>query len=376
MRESNEKRAERYLLELTALPTATAHEDRVVAWLEGWAKQRKNVEIHRDRYGNLLLQQRGVTSDCPIVFAAHMDHPAFVVTDVDGKTVTAEFRGGVRDEFFVGTKVRLWHEDRSNRHSSPGLVTALTPAEPMAFKKATLTFRTAPPARPGDVVTWDLGRSMIRGGRLYAPACDDLAALASAVSAFETLLKRRKAPVDVRLLCTRAEEIGFIGAIAACKSGLLPKGSRIVALENSKSFAESPIGGGPIVRVGDRTSTFDPQLTYLVGQVAKHLAAQDQGFAWQRKLMTGGTCEASAYQSLGYTATCICLPLGNYHNMDEDKGVIARETIALSDYHGMTRLLAGIASSLDDPAVAEPFTPVLDRLFARHEALLSDDATA
>lgn len=376
MQESNKTRAERYLLELTSLPTATAREDRVVAWLEGWAKRRKNVDLQRDRYGNLLIQRRGVTTDRPIVFAAHMDHPAFVVTAVEGKTVTAEFRGGVRDEYFVGTKVRLWHEGRSSRHSSPGVVEAMspgeaaTPREASGFKIAKVGFRSPPPARPGDVMTWDLGRAIIRAGRLHAPACDDLAALASAVSAFEEMLKQRKDPADVRLLCTRAEEIGFIGAIAACKSGILPKGSRIVALENSKSFAESPIGGGPIVRVGDRTATFDPALTYLVGQVAKHLATQGSGYAWQRRLMPGGTCEASAYQSLGYTATCICLPLGNYHNMDEDKGVIARETIALSDYHGMTRLLVAIGTHLDDHGIAEPFAPLLKRLFTRHASLL------
>ena len=108
-------------------------------------------------------------------------------------------------------------------------------------------------------------------------------------------------------------------------------GARLIALENSKSFAESPIGGGPIVRVGDATSTFDPDLTYRCGKIAQQIAAQDPSFKYQRKLMPGGTCEASAYQTYGYTATCLCLPLGNYHNMNEAAGKIDSEFISLSD---------------------------------------------
>jgi endoglucanase len=147
----------------------------------------------------------------------------------------------------------------------------------------------------------------------------------------------------VRVLLTRAEEVGLIGAIGACSSGVIARNARIVALECSKSFADSPIGGGPIVRVGDRTSTFDPELTYQVGRVAAGIAAGDGGFKWQRCLMPGGTCEATAYQAFGYAATCLCLPLGNYHNMNESKGKIDSEWVSVSDFEGLVRLLVAIA---------------------------------
>ena len=150
---------------------------------------------------------------------------------------------------------------------------------------------------------------------------------------------------DVRLLCTRAEEVGFVGAVGAVKSGLLPAGARVVVLENSKASDHAPQGGGPVVRVGDATSTFDPELTGAVARrPARRWRRQIRRFRWQRKLMTGGTCEASAYAVFGLAATCVCLPLGNYHNMNEAKVRIEREFIALNDFHGMVRLLAAVAA--------------------------------
>lgn len=372
-------RHERDLIELTSLPTAAGREDRVIAWVERWVGRRKRVELSRDAFGNLMLKRRGVTSKSPIVFTAHLDHPAFVVTGVEGETVTAEFRGGVGDEYFVGQKVRLYRGEKSCEPGAPGTIRELRPAEASGFKTVDVTFARKVEAEPGDVMTWDVGPAVVKAGRLHAPACDDLAAAAAMFAAFGELLKKSPGRGtkysggggDVRLLCTRAEEIGFVGAIGACKSGIIPKEARLIALENSKSFAESPIGGGPIVRVGDRTSTFDPELTYAVGQVAQSIADADPTFHWQRKLMPGGTCEASAYQALGHTATCVCLPLGNYHNMNEDRGTIEREVISLDDFHGLVRLLIAFGTSLDDPTAAPPLTTRLDQLFADHRSLLA-----
>ncbi|MEM9913828.1 MAG: hypothetical protein AAF911_02585 [Planctomycetota bacterium] len=375
-------RHERDLVQLTNLPTATGREDRVIAWVKRWAGRRKNIELKRDRYGNLMLKRRGVSSRKPIVFTAHLDHPAFVVTAVKAKTIEAEFRGGVQDAYFVGSKVRHYSGNTSTKPGPPGTIRELRPATPGGFKTVTVEFRQAVNAKPNDILTWDVGPAQIKASRLHAPACDDLAGVAAMFAAFGELLKIRKddsGVPDVRLLCTRAEEIGFVGAIAACKSGIIPKSARLIALENSKSFAESPLGGGPIVRVGDRTSTFDPELTYAVAQVAQALAAKDaspapasnaKSFRWQRKLMPGGTCEASAYQALGYTATCVCLPLGNYHNMNEARTRIEREVIDLADFHGLVQLLIAIGRTLDDPQATVPLTARLDQLYRDHRSLL------
>ncbi len=359
---------ERDLIQLTGLPTASGKEERVIAWVERWVARRPWVALRRDRFGNIALRHRDSRSRRPIFFTAHMDHPAFVVRAVDGRELIADFRGGVRDAYFVGASVVL-HRGRGGVR---GKITEMYPADDThPDKRVRVAFARPVKAEPGDVLTWALPAPVIRGGRLYAPACDDLAGLAAALAAFETLHQKvNGARPDVRVLLTRAEEIGFLGAIAACGSGIIPKAARLIALENSKSYAESPIGGGPIVRVGDRTSTFDPDLTYRIAKVAESLADDDPSFNWQRKLMPGGACEASAYQALGITATCLCLPLGNYHNMDEAKEKIAAETIALSDYHGLIRLLIAVGRDLD-PTRSAPFAAKLKQLLDRRRDVLT-----
>jgi endoglucanase len=353
-----------WLKELTSLPTASGREDRVVAWVQSWARKRRNVEVQVDRTGNLVLARRGIKPGSqPIYFEAHMDHPSFVVERVlDDREVVAGFRGGVKLEFFEGSPVVL-HPLRGKPHT--GRVVSLlnheTGTEVSAgIKRCRVRFDRSTPASVGDVLMWDVGPARIEKGLLHTPACDDVAGVAAALAAFDAL--GPKSPV--RVLLTRAEEMGFVGAIAAVKNRTIPRRARLVCLENSKSYAESPIGGGPIVRVGDLTSTFDPDLTYQAGRIAQTLAQKDAGFKWQRKLMPGGTCEASAFQSFGHTATCLCLPLGNYHNMNEATGRIAAEVISVADFDGLVRLLVAVGQSLDLPDQAPPLRSRLDKLFA------------
>ncbi|MCX5662761.1 MAG: hypothetical protein NTW19_24025 [Planctomycetota bacterium] len=365
-----------WLLEITSLPTASGREDRVEAWVRRWAKRHPSIEILADASGNLTVQRRGAASANPIYFTAHMDHPAFVVTELlDARRVRAEFRGTVHEKYFAGAAVVLYHADLP---AQPGKVVDFDNRPDKdnfggndSDKYLVIAFERDVVAAAGDVLTWDVGQARIEGDRLFTPACDDLAGLAAAISAYDTLLADpAQDGVDVRLLLTRAEEFGFIGAIAAMKHGTVPRGARVIALENSKSFPESPIGGGPIVRVGDFTSTFDPGLTYRVGKIAQQVAAEDASFRFQRKLMAGGTCEASVYQSYGHTATCICLPLGNYHNMNEPEGRIEAETISVNDYHGLVRLLVQVARWLDDAKKAPDLRERFDGLYERRKRVL------
>lgn len=372
-----------WLKELTGLPTATGQEQRVIDWVKRWASRRRDTVVSADRFGNLLIharKQRRVAGVTPLIITAHMDHPAFVITKVrDERTVEATFRGGVRDEYFISSRVLLHHDGTpalGKARPRKGRVVAMVKVENLTdatvddgLPSVTIEFDKAGPAAVNDVVTWDVGLPRIRGGRLRAPACDDLAGVAAAISSFDTLNRKRiRTPVSV--LLTRAEEVGFVGAIAACKSGLVPRNARLVCLENSKSFAESPIGGGPIVRVGDRTSTFDPDLTYQISQIASRLADADRRFLWQRRLMPGGTCEATAFCAFGYTATCLCLPLGHYHNMNEQTGKIDAETIAVSDYLGLVRLLEEIAATIDAPDRTSSLRQRLTKRFDRQRWLL------
>jgi endoglucanase len=368
------KEHHQWLIELTSLPTVGGHEDRVVAWVRRWAARRKNVVLEADRFGNLHLSRKGAASAGrrPIYFTGHMDHPSFVVTRVLGEhALEADFRGGVEDRFFLGAGVLLHHGDRPPQR---GTVTELRVRTASRLdRNVTVTFAKKLAAAPGDILMWHTGPAKVVGGRLHVTACDDLGGCAAALAAFDVLLGREgKKGVrgDVRVLLTRAEEIGFVGAIAACKAGAISKTARLLTLETSKSFAESPIGGGPVVRVGDKTSTFDPDLTYRLSRIAEELAKTDKTFRWQRKLMPGGTCEASAFQAYGYAASALCVPLGNYHNMNDRTGRIGAESISLADFDGLVRLLAAVGEQLDDAKRFPALKTRLDESFAKRKTVL------
>ena len=111
------------------------------------------------------------------------------------------------------------------------------------------------------------------------------------------------------------------------------------------------------VSVGAGMSVFTPELTNAVSAVAEGYAKEKSAFKFQRKLMPGGVCEASAFSAYGIHSTCVCLPLGNYHNMAGVEAVEAgarsarpgREFVSVADYHGMIELLGAIARRLDAP---------------------------
>src|SRR5690606_33473453 len=101
----NRAEHERWLAEITPLPTAAGREFRVVDWIRRWASQRPDLTLTADPSGNLHIafaDERPGPADgsgVPIYFEAHLDHPAFVVERVIGPgTVQLAFRGGVMDD--------------------------------------------------------------------------------------------------------------------------------------------------------------------------------------------------------------------------------------------------------------------------------------
>lgn len=404
-----------WLLELTQIPSASGREFRVIKWIEKWAAARPDITLTRDAAGNMTLsltkRPHGHTTRRRVYFTAHLDHPAFVVERIIAPgVVELSFRGGVMDDYFKHGKVSIHTRDdvkiaaTLTGEATDGGSTA--GAGPFKHYLAECSLASAE-ARAAvdtinvmDVAVWDVPQAQVIDGIVHTLACDDLAAAAAALAAFDVLRERALTqPIeDVRLLFTLAEEIGFIGAIAAAKglaakapssqsvapvgapstpqvlTPTMPKDARVIALENSRSFPESPIHGGPIVRVGDRISIFSPTLTDAIAKRAEEYASSFGGsgaqptaqqklsegpkWKWQRKLMAGGACEASVFCHAGYEATCVCLPLGNYHNMGDLANVqagtnttpakIEREFIGLDDYEGLVDLLIACGERLPE----------------------------
>ncbi|HDH02967.1 MAG TPA: hypothetical protein ENH15_01820 [Actinobacteria bacterium] len=355
----------RWLLQLTDIPTASGSEHWVVGWVDRWLSRRPDLARRADSAGNLLLTIRGRKRRPPIVATAHLDHPAFVVTDTDGRDVYAEFRGGVMAPYFEKARVDLIDVEGSEHPA-----TVVEYDQNTAMAKLRLD-RTAP-VEPKDIGRWRFPsrRLGISNGLLRAGACDDLAGVAAALTALD---KARKDPAlrHFAVLLTRAEEVGFVGAIAAAKLGTIPDRAKLLSIETSRSFADSPVGGGPIVRVGDRSTVFDSELTNRLTEVVR--AAK---IPHQRKLMDGGSCEATAFGAYGLSATGLCLPLGNYHNMVDIDGVVAGaspgklgpEVVSLSDYDGLVKLMLAAAARLDTPN--EGLTGRLDDLYDAQRHIL------
>ena len=344
----------KWLMELTAIPTAAGQEGRVIEWIERWVKKQSGIALRHDKFGNLLLTQTRKSSKKPIYITAHLDHPAFVVRkQIDDLHLEMEFRGGVNDAYFVGANVEVFDNDDNGYI---GTIQSLNPkAKP--FKRVIVKLKkgVAGILLKDDIARWKFNPPIVKNGLLHAPACDDLAGVAAALCALDKI-KRLPALGHVGVLLTRAEEIGFVGAIAAAKNKSVPKTSRLLCLETSRSFPESPIGGGPILRVGDKTSVFGPDITNAVSEI---MNAQKK-LTWQRKLMPGGTCESTAFCEYGYLSTCLCLALGNYHNMKDIDGVlqknkpakVAPEFISVNDFHGLVEMLKIICRDLDKPRKA------------------------
>lgn len=350
--------SEKWLAQLTNLPTASGMEDAVVSWVEAWVARRSDLVAARDSGGNLFVTQKGSKRKSPVYAVAHMDHPAFVITGSDG---SFEFRGGVDAAYFTDARV-----DVVSRLDGPsGKVTSYDP------ESSTGTIRFLSGVSPGDIAMWRFRNTRQRHGLFRAPACDDLAGAAAALSA----LDRARSDPDLRhfgVLLTRAEEVGLIGAIHAAKLRTIPEGARLLSIETSRELPNARIGDGPIIRIGDRSTVFDRDLSNRISQ-----AASSRGLVHQRKLMDGGGCEATAFGVYGYQATGLCLALGNWHNRgnlaeveagDHSAAVPMLEEISVDDFHGLIDLLVVAARALDEE---DTVVGSLDRLYESNKGYLA-----
>jgi putative aminopeptidase FrvX len=311
-------------------PTAPFHEGRVRAAIAALLKNCAHVTLREDDFGNLIAHYRGegaASSPARWAFAAHMDHPGWVTPPPreNGQTPAERvFLGGVEQEYLDANRERI------------------------------VDF--------GEFAMWDLPAFELKDDRIYSRACDDLIGCAVIVGALHTL-EETGAPCQCYGLFTRAEEVGFVGAIELARSGWLKEaGLTVISLETSAERPPAKMGDGPIVRVGDRTSIFDNRATAEL-----MAAAKSAGIAVQRCLMSGGSCEATAYQLYGIRCAALCVALGNYHNRASAPRIEA-EYVSWNDFEGLTALCTQIAQLMDNPI--DPFTALRDGLAAKNHTYL------
>jgi len=293
------------------------------------------LAFKRDQFGNIIVRLRTAPKARPLVLAAHMDHPGFeIVRRLSETSWLARFLGGVPDNYFrPGIPVRLM----------PGAIAAKLGRRPGKAKEFEIHTKRSSTAAPQFAV-WELEDFSVRNGRIHGRGCDDLVGVASILATLVEL-KRRRARVNVIGVIARAEEIGFLGAMAVAATKELPKNSLVISLETSRELPGVKMAQGVILRVGDRTSVFSSEAMRFLAEVAAGLKAGNKKFQFQRALMSGGTCEATAYQEFGFETAAVCVALGNYHNC-ADNHRIASEFVSVADALSMVELLAAAAKQM------------------------------
>ncbi len=338
---------------LLAHPTATFLEHGPASHVRAFAHARPELRLREDRAGNLLLTLGLPRSKPKLVLVAHLDHPAFIVDRVEGRVAELSFRGGVRLAHAKrGTKLAFFRPGESRAKARGVLVEARgRPGRTPPMLAGARARIVSGGARDGDLAMWDFPAFAIARGRIISRCCDDLLGAAAALAALDELRASPGAAPSVAALFTRAEEVGFFGTFEAIRLRTVPKDAFVLSIETSRALPHAPQGGGVIVRVGDARSVFDPPFMGVLHDVAKELVAVDSSFRFQRKLMDGGSCEATAFCAAGYRAGGVALPLGNYHNMaglDGGRASIGPEHVRIDDYLAMVRLLVELGRTASD----------------------------
>ncbi len=331
-----DERATLAMLERVASPpTVPYHEWRA---LDAIAAELRalGLPVTSDRYGQLFSHLAQGSAKRSLVFVAHTDHPGFEVVEANGSRGLARFRGGIDPAYFRADIPLVVHRDgRSDGHAARGVNYVADPVLP-DWSAGYCEVRAERDLEVGDWAVLDMPAFERRGPELHLRSADDLAGCALIIAMLAALGDETRA-FDVHAVFTRAEESGLFGARIVAEDGSIPKDAYVVSVEASNS-RYAPAGAGIVVRAGDYHNTFSNEAERYLRVAQERIA--ERGIVAQRRLLPGGTCEASAFVRLGWVATGLALPNTGYHNAGPD-GRIVPEMIRIDD------VLSGIALSVE-----------------------------
>lgn len=346
------------LLDILSQPTAPFRERHVVEIVTRTLRHH-DVPHFLDPIGNVIVgcssrrdyrRRLEATTREPLrVYVAHMDHPGFHGARWLGRNrLLVKWHGGGPTRHLNGAPV--WLADDQGRRYEGRMRKARLGASGRSIETAEVALTDAVDTRmpaPALYGGFSFRAPVWRAGRkLYTKAADDLvgvyAVLVTAIAC------ARRGFANFLGLLTRAEEVGFIGAIGHFELGWLERATRpivCVSLETSRTLPNALIGAGPVVRLGDRRTVFDPNALNVLTQIAERRLTGK----YQRRIMDGGTCEATAATVYGLPAIGISIPLGNYHNQGLEGGPDCRgrngpapEFVHQDDIDGMVSLCRGL----------------------------------
>jgi endoglucanase len=298
-----------------------------------------------DEFGNIIARIPGRNSEVPpLALVAHMDHPGFEAVEVQDEYLIGDALGGVPPSSFdPGVRLQVVLADGQR-----------LPAETAGHhgdesdRKVLIKLDQPQEVDLPCTVVFDLPDFQLDGNLIRMRAVDDLAGCGSILAVLARLAENGP-DGDVYGVFTRAEEVGLVGARLMAEAGTLPSETLVLSAESSRALPGAEMGSGPVVRVGDAGYTFDAEAESALIRARETLQARPEGFSVQRQLMSGGTCEASAFALHGYRTTGIAFPLGNYHNGAPD-GSIEAEYIHVDDFMGGIELMLEASYRVSDRA--------------------------
>ena len=321
-----------FLKTILSQPTAPFRERHVIDALKHELSSH-GVPHFQDRIGNILVgvdsekdYQRLVrerTEEPLRIFIAHMDHPGFHGKEWLSPTrLAVQWHGGTPTQHLEGAAV--WLANTQGWVAEGHLVEATLLASGRAIESGVIELPFADRAKSSALSLYGGFRfretSWVDGDLIYTKAADDLVGCFCVASvAIDLWKKKRKNKPPFLGLLTRAEEVGFIGAIGHFGLGWLKSARRpllAISLETSRTLPGAEIGKGPVVRLGDKFTVFDAGAL----RVFTELAQKDLKDRHQRRVMDGGTCEGTTAMAYGIPTVGISVPLGNYHNQSFEGG--------------------------------------------------------
>jgi putative aminopeptidase FrvX len=324
------------LRRIAAAPTAPYHEWAILDAIRG-ELERGGVSARTDAFGQVHARVSAGSAKRALVFAAHTDHPAFEVIEASGRAGRARVLGGFRQRVLPAEVAVTVHDDTGGAPFPAVLTEPATDVDPLHNSNTVCRIAAERPLAVGQFAVLDLPSADVSGDEIRMSAADDLAGCALIVCAL-LALRDEDSPHDVHAVFTRAEETGLYGARLVAEDGLVPRDAYVVSVEASRALPGAEAGRGIVVRAGDLHNTFSNEAERYLRVARERLA--ERGIPTQRALLIGGTCEASSFVRLGWTATGMALPNVNYHNAAADGG-FAPEIVRLSD------LLSGIALAVE-----------------------------
>jgi endoglucanase len=330
---------------IASAPTAPYHEFHALRAIRR-ELERNGLPVHEDAYGQLSSRVTRGAAKRSLALVAHSDHPAFEVTEAHGREGRARILGGLYPEFFAAPVPVLVYEDADGAPLAGTLDGYVSAPDAVHNSPGHCRIRADGELRAGQFAVMDLVPFAVSGDELQLRAADDLA-LCAVVVLVLAALRDDPRPHDVHAVFTRGEESGLYGARLVAEDGLLPRDVVVVSLEASRALAHAAPGRGVVVRAGDVYNTFDNDAERFLRVAREELTAA--GVATQRALLTGGTCESSAFVRLGWSATAVAVPNVNYHNQSERSHTFTPEVVRLSDLRSAVALLveASTAAGVD-----------------------------